>query len=48
MFNKINTHNDWDKLREIIVGTNVGSTPTITWNRKEKIDIVIIISLDII
>ena len=28
MFNKINSHNEWDKLKEIIVGTAAGTTHT--------------------
>ena len=36
MFNKINSHNEWDKLKEIIVGTAKGTTATLTWNRKKK------------
>ena len=38
MISKINSHNEWDKLKEIIVGTAKGTTATITWNRKKKID----------
>ncbi len=38
MFNKINSHNEWDKLKEIIVGTAKGTIATITWDRKKKID----------
>ena len=30
---KINSHNEWDKLREIIVGTAEGSMAVLTWNR---------------
>ena len=29
----INSHNEWDKLREIIVGTSLGTMPTLTWNK---------------
>jgi len=32
---KINSHNEWDKLKEVIVGTSKGSLATLTW-RKEK------------
>lgn len=28
---KVNSHNEWDKLREIIVGTAEGTTATLTW-----------------
>ena len=28
---KINSHNEWDKLREIIVGTAKGSMAVLTW-----------------
>jgi len=35
---KINSHNEWDKLKEVIVGTATGSSATIEWNRPEKID----------
>ena len=34
---KINSHNEWDKLREIIVGTAEGSMAVLTWNRPEPI-----------
>ena len=30
---KVNSHNEWDKLREIIVGTAEGSMAALTWNR---------------
>jgi len=35
-FGKINSHNEWDKLREIIVGTSSGTMATLTWRNKEK------------
>ena len=35
---KINSHNEWDKLREIIVGTATGTTATIEWHKEEKIE----------
>ena len=38
MYSKINSHNEWDKLKEIIVGTGLGTTGTITWDRGKKID----------
>ena len=28
---KVNSHNEWDKLKEIIVGTASGTTPTLSW-----------------
>ena len=28
---KINSHNEWDKLKEIIVGTSKGTMSTLTW-----------------
>lgn len=34
---KINSHNEWDKLREIIVGTAEGSMAVLTWNRPTPI-----------
>jgi glycine amidinotransferase/scyllo-inosamine-4-phosphate amidinotransferase 1 len=33
MYKKINSHNEWDKLREIIVGSAEGTMPTLTWNK---------------
>ena len=29
---KINSHNEWDTLREVIVGSAEGTMPTFTWN----------------
>ena len=37
MFEKINSHNEWDKLREIIVGSAEGTRATLTWNKPQKI-----------
>ena len=37
MFSKINSHNEWDKLKEIIVGTANGTRACLTWNKKDKI-----------
>jgi N-dimethylarginine dimethylaminohydrolase len=34
---KINSHNGWDKLREIIVGSAEGSTAVLTWSRPDPI-----------
>ena len=33
--NKINSHNEWDKLKEIIVGTAKGSLATLTWKKNK-------------
>jgi len=38
MFSKINSHNEWDKIKEIIVGTAKGSVATLNWRREKKID----------
>jgi N-dimethylarginine dimethylaminohydrolase len=32
---KINSHNEWDKLIEIIVGTSEGTMATLTWNKPD-------------
>jgi glycine amidinotransferase/scyllo-inosamine-4-phosphate amidinotransferase 1 len=32
---KINSHNEWDKLKEIIVGTGKGSLATLTWKKSK-------------
>ena len=37
MFEKINSHNEWDKLKEIIVGSAEGTRATLTWNKPQKI-----------
>jgi|CXWL01.1.fsa_nt_gi glycine amidinotransferase/scyllo-inosamine-4-phosphate amidinotransferase 1 len=34
---KINSHNEWDKLREIIVGTAEGTSAVLTWARPEPL-----------
>ena len=34
---KINSHNEWDKLREIIVGSADGTMPTLTWEKPGEI-----------
>ncbi len=34
---KINSHNEWDKLREIIVGSAVGSAATLSWKHSGPI-----------
>ena len=38
MFEKINSHNEWDKIKEIIVGTGKNTTATLTWKRDKKVD----------
>ena len=30
------SHNEWDKLKEVIVGTSKGSTTTLSWFKKDK------------
>ncbi len=35
---KINSHNEWDRLREVIVGVADGTVANLTWNRPGKID----------
>ena len=30
---KINSHNEWDKLKEVIVGTSTGTMATLTWRK---------------
>jgi N-dimethylarginine dimethylaminohydrolase len=34
---KINSHNEWDKLKEIIVGRAEGTTATLTWKKQEPL-----------
>ena len=34
---KINSHNEWDKLKEIIVGSAAGTSTVLTWERPEPI-----------
>ena len=34
---KINSHNEWDRLREVIVGTAEGSMGILTWTRPTPI-----------
>ena len=34
---KINSHNEWDKLLEIIVGSARGTSAVIEWHKQEKI-----------
>lgn len=34
LMTKINSHNEWDTLREIIVGTALGTKATLTWKHK--------------
>lgn len=35
---KINSHNEWDKVREIIVGTATGTSATIEWHSPKEIE----------
>ncbi len=35
---KINSHNEWDTLKEIIVGSAKGTLATFTWSNKKKIN----------
>ncbi|MAH84038.1 MAG: hypothetical protein CBB68_06690 [Rhodospirillaceae bacterium TMED8] len=35
--NKINSHNEWDKLREVVVGTAEGTIANLTWMRPDPI-----------
>ncbi len=37
-FSKINSHNEWDKLREVIVGDARGTRATLSWNNEKEID----------
>ena len=37
MLSKINSHNEWDKIKEIIVGTAKGSVATLSWRREKKL-----------
>ena len=34
---KINSHNEWDKLKEVIVGTAKGSMAVLTWTKPDPI-----------
>jgi len=34
---EINSHNKWDKLKEIIVRTSKGTTITLTWSKNEPL-----------
>ena len=36
MMQKINSHNEWDQLREIIVGTAKGTKATLTWKGNQE------------
>ena len=35
---KINSHNEWDRLREIIVGSATGTSAVIEWHRSEPLN----------
>ena len=37
-FSKINSHNEWDKLKEVIVGDARGTRATLSWNNEKEID----------
>lgn len=37
MISKINSHNEWDTLREIIVGSAEGSMAVLTWSKPDQI-----------
>ena len=34
---KISSHNEWDRLKEIVVGSAAGSRGVLTWNRPDPI-----------
>ena len=34
---KINSHNEWDKLREVILGSADKQSAVLTWDRKDAI-----------
>jgi glycine amidinotransferase len=36
-YGKVNSHNEWDKLKEIIVGTASGTQATLTWRSEREI-----------
>lgn len=36
IYGRINSHNEWDKLKEIIVGTSKGTRATITWRHESE------------
>jgi len=36
-FEKVSSHNEWDPLKEIIVGTASNTFPTLTWRKSSKI-----------
>ena len=35
---KVNSHNEWDKLKEVIVGTPKGTIGTLTWSHQNEPD----------
>ena len=35
---KINSHNEWDTIKEIIVGSAKGSLATLTWGNEKNIN----------
>ena len=34
---KINSHNEWDKLREVILGSADKQAAVLTWDKKDKL-----------
>ena len=34
---KINSHNEWDTIKEIIVGSAKGTVATLTWGNEKNI-----------
>ena len=37
MFTKINSHNEWNTLKEVIVGDAKGTRATLSWDHQKKI-----------
>ena len=35
---RLNSHNEWDKLKEIIVGTAKKTTTVLSWKKNQKLD----------
>ena len=35
---KLNSHNEWDRLKEVIVGTAQNTSAVLTWKKKQKLD----------
>lgn len=36
---KLNSHNEWNRLKEIIVGNSKESTTVLSWEKKDKFDL---------